>query len=251
MIHQLALAIDSHGPLRRGSLDLSALRSHALKIFDLLAGQIVSSPLVSQEAPTAPEADFLFGGYSWVKKRFQLWSIRYRPAERRFVAEPAQWFSYSEYTGECVFRSKRERLNHRPIGQIAFAGDQAHVAKQKLSELLSRDPSRIPTKLDMEPFQIIRDMLRDPDHPKTIGGAPQIAKVYQYMNSAPLGVYWPKKDGGIVHLQGRPLLGYERSERWVLDPDTLISEQPAHSRNDADDEIAEAIEVDTADTTGN
>jgi hypothetical protein len=42
-----------------------------------------------------------------------------------------------------------------------------------------------------------------------------------------------------VHLQGRPLLGYEGSERWVLDPDTLISERPDRPRNDDDDDVAE------------
>jgi hypothetical protein len=235
MIHQLALAIDSHAPLRRGSLDLSALKSHALKIFDILANQITSSPFLSEEASTDPEADFLFGGYSWVKKRFELWSIHYRSLERRFVAEPARWISYSDYSKTCVFRPKKDSSHYTAIGRVAFAGDQAPTAIQRLSELLSQDPSDIPIKLDMEPFQVVRDMLRDANHPETIGGAPQLAKVYQYMKSAPLGIYWPRKEGGIVHLQGRPLLGYERSERWVFDPDKLVSERPVHSRNDTDD----------------
>ena len=88
---------------------------------------------------------------------------------------------------------------------------------------------------------MVRDMLRDANHSETIGGAPQVTKVYQYMKSAPLGVYWPNKAGGVAHLQGRPLLGYERSERWVLDPDTLFSERPEHSRNHADDAVAEVL----------
>jgi hypothetical protein len=79
--------------------------------------------------------------------------------------------------------------------------------------------------LDMEPFEVVRDMLRDPGHAETIGGAPQVVKVYQYMRTAPLGVYWPQKAGGEVYLQGRACLGYERIDRWVLDPDTLVSER--------------------------
>lgn len=69
-------------------------------------------------------------------------------------------------------------------------------------------------------------MLRDPLRAETIGGAPQLVKVYQYMRSAPLAVYWPKKGEGPPHLQGRPCLGYERIDRWAIDPDTLISELP-------------------------
>jgi hypothetical protein len=244
MMHQLALAIDAHAPLRRGSLDLSALKSHALKIFDLLSAQINISKFLSAEASTAPEAEFIFGGYSWIKKRFELWSIKYRSSEQRFVAYPAQWFSYSEYTGSCVFRSRTNLARTHPIGRIAFAGDQATSAKERLSELLSKDPNHVPTKFDMEPFQVVRDMLCDSARSETIGGAPQLTKVYQYMKSAPLGVYWPSKAGGVAHLQGRPLLGYERSERWVLDPDTLVSERPQYSRNDADDASPEIADDD-------
>jgi hypothetical protein len=243
MMHQLALAIDSHAPIRRGSLDLSALKSHTLKIFDGLADQITSSPLLSMAMSTDPEANFLFGGYSWVKKCFEIWSISYRASEKRFVAAPARWISYSEYTGGCVFRSKTDLPCIRAIGRIAFAGDQAPTAIKKLSEILSYNSSNIPTKLDMEPFQVVRDMLRNQNHPETIGGAPQLTKVYQYMKSAPLGIYWPTKQRGVVHLQGRPILGYERTERWALDPDTLVSERPEHSRNDADDAVAEVLEI--------
>lgn len=76
----------------------------------------------------------------------------------------------------------------------------------------------------MEPFETVRDMLRDAKHSETIGGPPQVVKIYQYMSSAPLAVFWPDRTSGIVHLQGRPCLGYERIERWVLDPDFLRSE---------------------------
>lgn len=48
-------------------------------------------------------------------------------------------------------------------------------------------------KLGMEPFEVVRDMLRDNKKSDSIGGPPQIVKVYQYMRSAPLAVYWPNK----------------------------------------------------------
>lgn len=53
----------------------------------------------------------------------------------------------------------------------------------------------------MEPFEVIRDMLKEQwesqqkrsEKYRTIGGAPQMIKVYQYMNSRPVGMYWPEK----------------------------------------------------------
>jgi hypothetical protein len=238
MIQQLALAIDSHAPARRGSLDLSALKSHTLKIFDSLGNLITSSPKMSQAVSTDPEADFIFGGYSWIKKRFDLWMIRYLPSQQRFIAEPAKWMCYSAGSGRCKYTLKSHLPGLHPIGRIAFAGDQAKVAKELLSQRLARHDHNH-QRLDMEPFEVVRDMLRSPNRSETIGGSPQVAKVYQYTNTAPLGVYWPNKDRGVVHLQGRPLLGYEQSERWVLNPDTLVSERPEIPRTDADDAAAE------------
>ena len=68
-------------------------------------------------------------------------------------------------------------------------------------------------------------MLRDDKHSETIGGGPQIVKVYQYLQSAPVGVYWPSRTSRKVIFLGRECLGYENLERPVLDPDTLLSER--------------------------
>jgi hypothetical protein len=76
MMQQLALAIDAHAPLRRRSMDLAAMRSHALKIFDSMSELILSSRLLSTPVSAAPEAEFLFGGYSWIKKQFEIWVTR-------------------------------------------------------------------------------------------------------------------------------------------------------------------------------
>ena len=230
MMQQLAFAIESHGPLQRGSMDISALKSHALKIFDSMIQLIKSSPHLSSPEDVKTDANFILGGYSWIKKRFELWNISYRESEQRFIAQPAEWLCYS-VPGKKVLHGGRPKAPAKlGIGQIALAGDQSPLAKALLIESLSsKSNSKIPNKLDMEPFKVVRDMLRNPQRSETIGGAPQLIKVYQYMKSAPLAIYWPKKGKGTPHLQGRPCLGYERIDRWALDPDTLISEQPLPS----------------------
>lgn len=242
MMLQLALAIDSHAPSKRGSLDLAALRSHALKIFDGMIEQLKPSKHVNHPEPITPGATFLFGGYSWIKKGFQLWSVSYRDGEKCFVADPARWITFSKQANRIVLRKTKRTNADLALGKIAFAGDQAPLAQKLLLQKLNeRDASAdLHRPLDMEPFEVVRDMLRDRHHAETIGGAPQIVKVYQYMRTAALGVYWPDKKSGKVHLQGRACLGYERVDRWVLDPDTLMSEtqSPPAESNDVGSETS-------------
>jgi hypothetical protein len=115
-----------------------------------------------------------------------------------------------------------------------FAGDQAPLARTLLLARfpIGSRPSNL--KLDWEPFEVVRDMLRDPKRSETIGGAPQLVKVYQYMDAAVQGVYWPSRGTGRIHLQGRPCLDYGRIEQFVFDPDTLRSEAAALPSNTSD-----------------
>jgi hypothetical protein len=73
----------------------------------------------------------------------------------------------------------------------------------------------------MEPFEVIRDMLRGAGKHDSIGGAPQLAKVNQYLNATTIAVYWPDKRSGVPSLQGRPILPFEKVDRWILDPDSM------------------------------
>lgn len=234
MMLQLALAVESYAPAKRGSLDIASLRTHALKVFDAMSGMISSSPKVSKQLDAGPEASFLFGGYSWEKKSFELWTLAFNASERRFVAHPAAWIGYSEQAHRFLPTASTSPKGSGPYTKIAFAGDQAQNTREVLSAKLTAKYPGGETFMgvDWEPFEVVRDMLRDPNHGETIGGAPQIVKVYQYMQTVPFGVYWPTKLAQNVFLQGRPCLGYERIDRWILDPDTLISESPYYSNND-------------------
>lgn len=237
---QLSLAIDSHAPAKRGSLKLSSLRTHALKVFNTMADQIQVSEFVANSEDTEPEVTFLFGGYSWDRKEFQLWTISYYASTKSFEAHPSHWLTFSNKAGKIEFRRRVKIGDAHNLGRIAFAGDQAAVARKLLLEKLNANAYTGDEYLDWQPFEVVRDMLRDPHHSETIGGAPQVTKVHQYMQSGPYGVFWPNKESGKVHLHGRACLGYERIDRWVLDPDTLRTE--AHQSSDSlaeDDGLAD------------
>jgi hypothetical protein len=228
MMLQFQRAIESYSPSLRGSLDIRSLLTHALKVFDKMTGMIQRDPHVSAELNIFPQATFVFGGYSWLKKRFELWTIKYNTVERRFEAHPSNWIGISTEAGSYVIRrAKYPRRGPRYNTKVCFAGDASKRAQTLLLDKLNarKAGDKGWLGMDWEPFETVRDMLRDHDRPDTIGGAPQVVKVYQYMHSASLGVFWPNKRKKQIYLQGRPCLGYERIENWILDPDTLRSER--------------------------
>jgi hypothetical protein len=106
---------------------------------------------------------------------------------------------------------------------VAFAGDYIHDAKEKLREILRAKGRLKVGGFDMEPLEVLREMLRSDQYP-LIGGPIQLAKVYEHMNCLPFGVYWPSRVNGQITVLGRPLLDYEAVQVPILDPDTLETE---------------------------
>jgi hypothetical protein len=207
MMLQLSLSIASHAPARRRSKDIADVRTHALKVFNEMENLIICDAHVKGSPPDKkPSAEFLFGGYSWVKKQFELWWIHYQESESSYVADPAPW-AYFSPGGKRVQIRAMKKTRYPALGQIAFAGDQAALARRFVGERLTGDyqSGKAVNKIDMQPFEVVRDMLRDPNRSHTIGGAPQLVKVYQYMQAVPFAVYWPNKKSGKGFLQGRPL----------------------------------------------
>lgn len=244
MMHQVAFAFEAHAPLKRRSIDLPAAKTHALKIINSMAADLRPSAHYHGAAPQIPNADFLFGGYSWVRKEFLLWTITYSSKDAAYIAKPAPWIGINTNSGRVALL-KRKARSFRPIGQIAIAGDQAPLAEDRLiAAIREKNAQNVMSKLDYEPFEIVRDMLRDPAPSHTIGGAPQVVKVYQYSDAAPLGTWWPDRAEGLPFLQGRRCFGFERLERFFLDPDTLMS---ARLPDDRPHEEHACVNADAAD----
>jgi hypothetical protein len=200
---QLALAIEAYPLSRDRAMDIHNMRGHTLKVFNSMCSSVHSYV----EGMEIPDASFILGGYSWIRKTFSIWKIHYKQKEKQFVYRPAKkWIGNFE--------------------KIVFAGDWAKVARDRLVGLLRERHSltadgSTADGFDMEPFEVLRDILRESKPTDSVGGSPQIVKVYQHMNCRPLGVYWPNRESQSVFLLGRPLLDYENCEYWVLDPDTL------------------------------
>jgi hypothetical protein len=211
LILQFAKAIDCHKPLRDRAMDYSKMRTHALRVFN----HMVASFHDYAEGEQHPKTWFVLAGYSWVRKSFMIDLIHYKEGEKRFAYRPVPSGTY---------RTPR----------FVFAGDMARLARKSLFQMLRERYGWTPQlgsapPLDWEPFEIVRDMLRNAPRQSSIGGAPQLVKVYEYLNTQEFGVYWPNRSSGKLFIGGRPLLGYESVDFWILDPDKLRSEHPAYS----------------------
>jgi hypothetical protein len=203
-------ATDIHVPSTTRQRSLPKFRSHVVNILNQMQSEVHN--FASGEE--IPDVVFLFGGYDWWSKSFKLWRIKFDQQDKQFVAH--------EQNGSSGFGG---------LGKLEVAGDEDHVTafRERLKVLAQsrygRDMRQPATsRFNMEPFEIIRDLLRHSDADSTIGGSPQGAKIYQYMSSADIGVFWPNVQDGHLFLCGRPLLDYERASiKSIIDPDTLNS----------------------------
>jgi len=135
---------------------------------------------------------------------FRIWMLHYKPSENGFRFRSAT--NHSKRTKGTKY--------------FSFVGDNVAEAVQRLYALLRRKKKLTVGSFDMESFEVLRDMIRDPNL-HTIGGPPQMVKIYRHMNTLPFNVFWPNRESGQLSFLGRPLLPYERNNYLTLDPDTL------------------------------
>jgi hypothetical protein len=236
LMHQLSNAISAFAPLENRAMDLREVRTHALKIFSTISNSI-ETPIKELENP---DVSFIFGGYSWVFKSFDIWNITYDHNLKRMVAKQAQHAITNPQAKKLFIGSSRTAAisSNTNLGKICFGGDQAEEARNRFTSHMNHKFSENPdmlvnSKLDWEPFEVLCNMLKDEKKSHTIGGAPQILKIYQHMNATPLAVYWTQKDERQIYLNGRPVLGYENIDNWIIDPETLRSSHLRYSEKTA------------------
>ena len=205
LICQIRAAVEHHRRSLSRAQDLTDFKGHLLRVANDMCTQIHDPP-TGLEKPDDPDAIFLLGGYSWKLRRFALWTLHFDAHIKKFTFRPAR--KWRGIKGKRLF---------------AIAGNSVEEAKKRLVRLLKERGKISSGGLDMEPFEVLRDMIRD-SVDATIGGPPQVVKVYRYMSTSTYGVWWPKRGDGTVTLLGRSLLHYEKLQGLVLDPDTLESE---------------------------
>ncbi|SFY17454.1 MULTISPECIES: hypothetical protein [unclassified Pseudomonas] len=219
LMHQVISAISNYERSVSRAQDIVELKSHVLKIFESLRYAVHDA--TGNEG--IPAAEFLFGGYSWIRKKFMIWRIHFQNSTNSFEANPAKEWKGSPWV---------------------FAGDKEHVktARNSLCNLMNsrgHAPHQVDSfKFNWEPFEVVRDMLYNIERNRilykneSIGGAPQVLKIYEHLSSKYLAIDWDishQKNGKGIYVCGRKILGYETPSLWILNPDTLITRHPLYS----------------------
>lgn len=209
LILQLANTIGAHYPAIDGSLEFFELLHHLQRVINALLSNLTQDPniiggVMSSDEPFKGRGDSLvLGGYSRAQSRLVIRKLQYNRATdiwefHRLKPSPTLGsrticiFGDSRATGRYRFLLRR-LLEERGIWErnepFSFEPLEALVS-------ILRMPSSIQRSLPMD------------RRPATIGGAPQIVRVFPGSQATSVAVLWESEENG-VYLQGRRTLGYE------------------------------------------
>ncbi len=197
-------AIEMYGPAKERSMDIAELKGHLVRVFNHSRTFITGLPH-DQSAPDPAKAIFALSGYSWRTRRFHIWKLHHDKAIGNFTFRPA-----TEWGGQ----------KPNSLKLVSWLGDDDAIeeAKLRLVTLLKARGKISTGSLDMEPFEVLRDVIRANKF-FSVGGPIQVIKVYEHANTQPIGVLLPNKKPGNLSIFGRPLMKYERIPWGVIDPD--------------------------------
>ena len=198
LLMQMLRSIESFPPSADGRLVLSKAKGHILRVFQQSYSSIHNLPK-NEKYPEDPDNYFLFGGYDWVTSDFNTWLLRFDAMTKQFV------FSKVTQTNSFYFISDDQDARSHAIAE---------------TNRLLRSRGKTAADINYEPLEILGRIISDSSFP-TIGGAPQVGKVYPYLRTQLFQVKWPESGGSADahHIAGRPLLPTEKCSWPVFDPD--------------------------------
>jgi hypothetical protein len=224
-IHAAINAVSLHRGSSRREIDLSEVKSVLQRAINAMLAEICDLPNGKKDFGE-PDLRLVFGGYSWRKKRFVLWKFQFNPGERAFqVTEIRGWRGLGRKRVLVILgdprisAAVRKRSARTGESMIKDDEDVEAIAKKALIGLLKSRGAEHSVGLDLEPFEVLSDLLRKKKSPH-IGGPPQLVKIYPHLNAQPFGVRWPNSRGGVAVL-GRILPTAEKAHVPVIDPVSL------------------------------
>jgi hypothetical protein len=224
-VHAAVNAIALHRKASRRQNDITELVPVLLRAINAMLAEI-SDLAVGQVAFDEPDLRLLFGGFSWRDLQFKIWKFHFNPSERAFrQVEVREWRGFG--TGRRILiignpeasRSALRRAGRQNVSPPTSEEDVQKAARDRLRALLESKGERDGFGLDMEPLEVLRDMVREGVSPH-VGGPPQMLKVYRHLNNQPFGVRWPDVNGRVA-VFGRLSPPGEALHVPVLDPESL------------------------------
>jgi hypothetical protein len=182
-------------------------RYQRLSVFKGVVLKILNEMLDHKSDYEVPDVEFLFGGYCWYTKEFKLWKFVYQKDIKQFTHHTVKFW-----------RGVKSAI------KVVFSGDYLNEAKDRLVNLLKERDKFENGCLDMEPLEVIRDMLLDSNADTKfhlIGGPPQMVKVYKSLNRVAFGVKWKIDGEEVVTLFGKPVKSFRNMPLPIVNPITL------------------------------
>lgn len=182
------------------------IRYLANKLRDLYADsrQDVGDLPWGQMTADVPDLDVVLFGWSWRRLRFEAYSYSY------------------DSRGELVMKSI-SGLNESTAYGVYFAGDASQEARANLYQILNEKNASRPlsghpeaaeqarrANLNWEPLQVLQRLIDNADV-RTVGGVPQLLKIYQ--NGLSEAFVWRDKSGD--YFGGREVKHGERFDRRI------------------------------------
>ncbi|OFX08708.1 MAG: hypothetical protein A2516_03355 [Alphaproteobacteria bacterium RIFOXYD12_FULL_60_8] len=210
VIHQIRASCENHAGTQSGATDINVVRDHVLNIINHMRDDIKNAdPLLLEGMDRS--ANFILGGMSFVTGTFSQRVLRYNKSVGAFTA----------------FKPKKPGKG--PGFSMCFSGDYYMDFHERLGRLCEQ---RGINKFNFEPLEVLIDMLNSGNDFPSIGGSPQLVKVYKHRNVLPYAFYWNHSDQRKVHLFGRPFLNYEQTTLPIIDPGNLEITYPLqHIKN--------------------
>lgn len=238
-----------YSKLTNGAITFNDLSGSFIRILNKMTEKIDDQRCGDESIKIEPyNNQYIFAGYDWCEQKFRIRTISYIPSKvldshygtgmriGDFV------LSYGNTRQQYIYKNKEKKAekvekefvpagklyfdNYRGhFGQLGVIGDKREEYLKILDRILDKRfgkncESAHDKYFDMEPYEALCKLLQieKENRTSTVGGAPQMVKVYQYRKSGVIGVYWPcynpDKPYSNRTLLGRNLLEYEESDNW-------------------------------------
>lgn len=190
---------------KSGRTDIGYLANKLFDVYSDSRSHVTDLPRSS--APEIPDLDVALFGWSWRHLRFEGYSYRY------------------DTSGELRMHSLNQDLSLSKPYPVHIFGDAAPRARARLYEMMkskgyprpmsgAEDAPRVAAEYfwDWEPLENLLEESSDVES-RTVGGPPQIAKIYQHGEVEQF--VWRKN--GADYFGGRPVQQHERFDRRTFE----------------------------------
>ena len=115
MMMQIRQAMSGYRRIETRSMDVTDINGHILNH----ANHLMNTIYDLADPDYVPDNEFIFGGYSWIEKRFRLWRYYYQKSEKMLVKD-----------------GQSHRILSNVDGNFVAIGDQRENFKKELRQLL-------------------------------------------------------------------------------------------------------------------